>query len=88
MYGGTSRVAATEWGANGGANIWTNAHDGPIAGISTAANWLWSDDNFTSTTPGNAAFRTGITVLSEPGTFGLLAIGLAGFAWTRRRKIT
>jgi hypothetical protein len=37
---------ATTWGYNGGANIWTSVHGGPIAGISTAAQWIWSKNDF------------------------------------------
>jgi hypothetical protein len=79
---GTSWVAATEYGSNdGSSNIWTNNNGGPIAGISGAANWLWSNVNFGSTTPDMAYFRTSITIaatLPEPGTLSLLAIGFAG----------
>ena len=90
LDGGGSWAAATEWASNdGSANIWTNNNGGPIAGISGAANWLWSADNFTSETPAFATFRTSITItaLPEPGTLSLLVIGFASIAWVRRRKI-
>jgi hypothetical protein len=37
---------ATEWGNNGGSNIWTSVHGGPISGISTSAQWIWAGVNF------------------------------------------
>jgi len=86
---GGTWASATQWASNdGSSNIWTDNNGGPIAGISGAANWLWSDDNFGSTTPAFAVFRTSITVLPELGTLGPLAFGLAGVAWLRRRRIS
>lgn len=83
---GSNWTAATEWAQNGG-GIWGGVHGGPISGISTNANWLWSDSNFNSSMPARTFFRTSITIaaLPEPGTLSLLAFGLAAIAWTRRR---
>ena len=81
---------AVEYGANGGANIWTNVLGGPVAGISTDANWIYTSNNF-STADSSAWIRTSITVASavpEPSIIALFGIGLLGLRVIgRKRKI-
>jgi len=78
---------ATDYGLNGGANIWTNVNGGPVAGVSTNASWIYTADNFANANR-SAWFRTSITVtsVSEPGILGLLGIGLIGLAMVRRKR--
>lgn len=82
-------ASATEYGANGGANVWTTANGGPIAGISTAANWIYSANNFANA-DASVWIRTSISIQSvpEPGIFGLSLLGLAtiGLGLRRRRS--
>ena len=87
-YASGSFVAnATEYGLNGGANIWTDVNGGPVAGISTNANWIYTAVNG-SDAPASAWIRTSITVASvpEPGILGLFGVGLIGLAMARRKR--
>lgn len=34
--------AAALYGTNGGSSIWRSVNGGPVAGVSTSANWIWS----------------------------------------------
>jgi hypothetical protein len=75
--------------ANGGSNIWTSVNHGAIAGISTSAQWIWTDLNFAD--PGapdaNDAVYFKVTV-SIPDASTLFLLGsacLVGFAGARRR---
>lgn len=79
---------ATEYGLNGGANIWNRANGGPVAGISTNANWIYTANNFANADP-SAWIRTSITVVSvpEPAVLGLFGLGLIGLAVMRRKRI-
>ena len=77
--------SATQYGANGGANIWTSVNGGPIAGISGDAQWIWSANNFSADMDREVVFRTSITI-PEPGTLALLGLGLFGMGLARRRK--
>ncbi|HHI94022.1 MAG TPA: PEP-CTERM sorting domain-containing protein [Gammaproteobacteria bacterium] len=81
---------ATDYGLNGGANIWTNANGGnPVAGISTNASWIYTANNFANADRA-AWFRTSITIaptsVPEPGALGLFGIGLIGLAMVRRKR--
>ncbi len=78
---------ATDYGLNGGANIWTAVNGGPVAGISTNASWIYTANNFANADR-SAWLRTSITVTSvpEPGILGLLGIGLIGLAIVRRKR--
>jgi hypothetical protein len=75
--------SATQYGANGGANIWTSVMGGPIAGISGDAQWIWSANNFSADMDQEVVFRTSITI-AEPGTLALLGIGLVGLGLAKK----
>jgi hypothetical protein len=75
---------ATEYGVNGGNNIWGNNLGGPVSGISTNANWIYTANNFANA-DSSAWFRTSISV-PEPGILGLFGMGLFGLAMARRKR--
>lgn len=84
---GAFRANATDYGLNGGNNIWSTVNGGPVAGISTNASWIYTANNFDNANR-SAWFRTSITIasVSEPGILGLLGIGLIGLAIARRKS--
>lgn len=83
---GSSWTAATSYGNNGGANIWTDVNGGAVSGISTSAEWIWTSNNFNSDMDQSAYFRTSFRV-PEPGTLALLGLGLLAMGIARRRKV-
>ena len=81
---GVNWTSATEWAQNG-TGIW----GGNLLGeISSDAYWLWTANNFDSSTDITAGFRTTITItsVSAPGTLALLGIGLFCLGLVRRRR--
>lgn len=78
---------AREYGANGGNNIWRNVNGGPVNGITTNANWIYTSNNFQNA-PSSAWIRTSITIaeVSEPATMAMMAIGLALVGVARRKQ--
>ena len=76
--------SATQYGANGGANIWTSAKGGPIAGISGDAQWIWSANNSNVDMDQEVVVRTSITV-PEPSSLALLGLGLLGLGLAGRQ---
>lgn len=88
VFAGTANwVSATEYGANGGANIWTSVNGGPVAGISGNAQWIWSANNFNAEMDREVVIRTSIRIVPEPGTLALLGVGLLAIGLIRRRTV-
>ena len=79
-----SGAAALQAGdsSNGGANIWTGAYGGPIAGISTNAQWIWGSGENT----GQAFFSTTISAVPEPSTWAMMILGFSGLGFLAYRR--
>jgi len=83
-------------GACAGATCFTDPYVGFAKPTATTVDVLRANintdiiDTVTASSTGNILWAdfTKVTAMPEPGTLSLLAIGLAGFAWVRRRKIT
>lgn len=85
--GNPAWVSATEYGLNGGNNIWTNVNGGPIADIDQTAQWIWSDTNFAEGELGHLLIKTTFTPVPEPATLFLLGSGILGFAGYRKKRL-
>jgi hypothetical protein len=85
---------ATTFGYNGGSNIWTSNNGGPIAGISTDAQWIWTEANFADPCAPDSDDSVFIKAtvhpisipISEPGTLFLLGFGLVGLVGYSKLK--
>ncbi|MCI4410055.1 MAG: PEP-CTERM sorting domain-containing protein [Thiotrichales bacterium] len=73
---------------NGGSNIWTNANGGPIAGISTSAQWIWDGVNNVASTPKDILVKaTVVSAVPEASMLAMMGLGLlAMFGFARSRK--
>lgn len=73
---------------NGGDNIWKRAIGGPIAGISTSAQWIWDGVNNVASTPKDILVKaTVVSAVPEASMLAMMGLGLlAMFGFARSRK--
>lgn len=79
---------ATEWGRNDDSlTIWSRVHNGPVAGISGDAQWIWTANNFCMTGAPQFGDRVyikatipGVSAVPEPSSVALLILGLLNMA--------
>ena len=80
-----NNVTAYAYNGEPGA-IWTNVLGGAVPGISTQAQWIWSEDNFTASGDQQLYIRADFTPVPEPTTLLLFGSGLLGLAAISRRR--
>jgi hypothetical protein len=85
-FGSAAYTPASYGTNNQSTTIWYKAHGGPIANIAGTAQWIWYQSN-----PAYLAtplyFETKISPTPEPGSFLLLASGLASALGMWRRRL-
>ncbi len=80
-----------DFGTNGGSNVWNAANGGPVSGISTLAEWIWSlPDNAQYADLSTAILATGEAASPTPLPAALplyaSGMGVLGFLGWRRKK--
>ncbi|MBU1085952.1 MAG: PEP-CTERM sorting domain-containing protein [Candidatus Omnitrophica bacterium] len=79
---GYTPVTPDAYGDNSSSNIWYDVNGGPIAGISGAAQWIWSDAD-----PKSAILSLKVTPVPEPMTMLLFGPALLGLVGLKRKKV-
>jgi hypothetical protein len=84
---GVSTGGPVSEGANVGSTYpWSTDNGGPIAGISSNADWIWGYASTGSDQGETEYFETEIYATPEPGSLFLLGTGLLGLACLTTRK--